>query len=368
MKHIEEYRDPELAKRLQAAIAEAMSRSGNALRFMEVCGTHTMAIGRHGLRQLFPANLQLISGPGCPVCVTPTAEVDQAIDLARRPGVLLASFGDMLRVPGSQMSLAQARAEGAGVELVYSAVEALQLAKSHPRRQVIFLGVGFETTSPTVAASLLMARAGGLGNFSVLSCFKLLPPALHSLLDSGDLGLQGFLLPGHISSVIGARAFSPLVVEYRLACVVGGFEPVDIMGSVLMLIKQCLNRDPDLQIQYQRAAGFEGSRRALEALAEVFEPCDSQWRGLGLIPQSGLALRAGFQQYDAARRFGLTVGTRLENRDPPGCQCGNVLRGLLSPPQCSLFAKRCTPQSPVGPCMVSGEGSCAAYYRYEHKP
>ena len=368
MKHIGEYRDPDLAGRLQAAIAAMMSRTGETLRFMEVCGTHTMSIGRNGLRQLFPANLQLISGPGCPVCVTPTAQIDRAIDLALRPGVLMASFGDMLRVPGSRMSLGQARAEGARVELVYSALEALQLARSHPREQVVFLGVGFETTSPTVAASLRMARAEGLTNFSVLPCFKLLPPALDSLLGSGDLGLHGFLLPGHVSAIIGAQAFTPLVDKYGLACVVGGFEPVDIMGAVLMLIKQRLAQTPQLQIQYQRAVRYSGSRRALETLAEVFEPCDSQWRGLGLIPQSGLSLRAEFQEYDAARRLGLPQEDHFEASQPPGCQCGNILRGVMTPPQCHLFAKGCDPQDPVGPCMVSSEGACAAYYRYERRP
>ena len=365
MKYIDEYRDPDLAGRLLAVIKAAVPRDGGTFRFMEVCGTHTMAIGRYGLRQLFPENLQLISGPGCPVCVTPTSEIDRAIELAGRPGVLMASFGDMLRVPGSALSLGRARAAGARVELVYSGFEALELARRHPREQVVFWGVGFETTSPTVAASILMARAGGIENFSVLSGHKLLSPALRSLLDSGGPELDGFLLPGHVCAITGARAFDFLVDRYGLACVVGGFEPVDIMGAVLMLARQCLDRAPEMRIQYDRAAGFGGNARALGTLGRVFRPADSRWRGLGLIAESGLALREEFGEYDAARCFGLPPESALEDKDPPGCRCGDVLRGMIAPPRCPLFAKRCTPEDPVGPCMVSSEGACAAYHRYE---
>ena len=365
MKHIDEYRDLELTKRLARELRDDMSGHEGQLRFMEVCGTHTMAMGRYGIRQMLPPNLELISGPGCPVCVTPVPEVDRALELAMKPGVILASFGDMMQVPGSSLSLGRARARGARAALVYSAWEAVRLAKNHPEDQVVFWGVGFETTSPTVAASLLMARDQGVKNFSVLASHKLLPPALSALLDSDSLDLQGFLLPGHVCAIIGAGVFQPLAGMRRMACVVGGFEPADILGAMLMMVKQCLASAPQIEIQYQRAVAFGGNPKALAIMNRVFEPVDSLWRGLGLIPKSELRLRPEFRDFDAADKFGLPPAQTLEAKDPPGCSCGQVLRGLMRPPQCPLFGTACTPDSPVGPCMVSSEGSCAAYYKYE---
>jgi hydrogenase expression/formation protein HypD len=368
LKHIREYRDPSLVKKLATALNSMVQQTDARLRFMEVCGTHTMAVAQYGLKQLFPSNLELISGPGCPVCVTPVAEVDRMVELAMRPGVRIASFGDMLKVPGSGLSLAKAKAAGARINLVYSPAEALELAEKNPEEQVVFLAVGFETTSPAVAATVLMARTRAVGNFTILCGHKLLPPALLSLISPGDMPIDGFLLPGHVSAVIGARAYASLPDEYGLACVVGGFEPADILGSLLMMAGQCVSQSYEVQVQYARGVGFRGNARALEALNQVFEPADSLWRGLGMIPKSGLALRPEYREFDAARRFGLNPASRLQDTSPAGCRCGDILKGLIRPRECPLFEKSCTPQNPAGPCMVSSEGACAAYYRYERKP
>jgi hydrogenase expression/formation protein HypD len=360
-----DYRDPELVRALNASLASSLRKSETSLRFMEVCGTHTMAIGRYGLRQLFPSNLELVSGPGCPVCVTATSEVDRALELANNSEVILATFGDMLRVPGSHQSLAQAQAEGARVQVVYSTFDALKLARENPQREVVFLGVGFETTSPTVAASVVAADGADTKNFSVLVGHKLLPPALHALLSGPELGLNGFLMPGHVTAIIGADAYQVVPSQYGLACVVGGFEPADILAAVLMLVNQALGGDPKVEVQYQRVASFGGNRNAQNLLNQVFEPSDSLWRGLGMIPDSGLKLRPQYAAYDAALKFGLPPSDELEVKDPPGCRCGQVLQGLMRPPECALFDSTCTPLTPVGPCMVSSEGTCAAYYKYE---
>ncbi len=358
MKYVDEYRDPSEARRL----IEAIRRQASApVRFMEVCGTHTTAIFRHGLRQVLPQSVELVSGPGCPVCVTAARDVDQAVKLASEEGVVVATFGDMMRVPGARRSLSQVKAEGGRATVVYSTFEALDLARSHPEDEVVFLGVGFETTAPTVAAALVAADEEGLKNFSVLSAHKLLPPALEALLSAGELELSGFLMPGHVTTIIGARAYEALARRHGLACVVCGFEPLDILQSILMLLRQTALGRGEVEIQYTRGASWEGNRPALSLMDRVFEPCDSLWRGLGLIPKSGLKLKDAWAHLDAAARFDLNVP---EHEDPPGCRCGEVLRGLVRPPQCPLFAKACQPAHPVGPCMVSSEGTCAAYYKY----
>ncbi len=358
MKHVDEFRDPDLTRAIAQAITQA---SRKPVRFMELCGTHTMAIARHGLTRMLPATVELVSGPGCPVCVTATEEIDRAVKLAGLENVTVATFGDLVRVPGSQATLAQRRAEGAQVKVVYSALDALELAAAEPTRQVVFLAIGFETTAPTVAAAVLMAQKRGLANFSVLAAHKLLPPALKALLSGPSLGLSGFLCPGHVTTVIGIEPYQAVAQEHGLACVVSGFEPVDVLGSILMLVRQVEEGRPRVDIQYARGVSPQGNPQAVALMNQVFTPEDAPWRGLGVIPLSGLGLRPEYARFDARRRFDLEVPPAS---DHPGCRCGDVLRGLVRPPDCKLFDKVCNPMNPLGPCMVSMEGTCAAWYKY----
>ncbi|MCB2189143.1 MAG: hydrogenase formation protein HypD [Deltaproteobacteria bacterium] len=361
MKHVDEYRDPALARELAQRLREESSRP---VRFMELCGTHTMAIARHGITGLLPPTVELISGPGCPVCVTSGGEIDRMVELARRPEVVVATFGDMVRVPGTVGSLALERARGAAVEVVYSPLDAVDLAAGRPDRQVVFLGIGFETTAPTVAAAGLTARQRGLANFSFLSAHKLLPPALAALLTGPELGIDGFLCPGHVTTVIGSQVYEPAARDFGKACVVSGFEPVDILASLLMLVRQVEAGRPRVEIQYGRAVHPQGNPAAVALMNQLFRPADAPWRGLGVIPASGLVLAEEFADLDAARRFDLPL---VEKGEPAGCRCGEVLRGLIRPPECRLFAKVCDPGQPVGPCMVSSEGTCAAWYKYRRE-
>jgi hydrogenase expression/formation protein HypD len=342
---------------------ERLHRESEGLHatFMEVCGTHTMAIFRHGLRRVMPENLRLVSGPGCPVCVTPNGTIDRAIALCRIPGVVIATFGDMVRVPGSSSSLELEQTRGARVRVVYSPLDAVKMAEAQPGAQVVFLGVGFETTAPTVAAAILEARKRGLRNFSVLVAHKTMPQAMRALVASGDVALDGFLCPGHVSTIIGSEPYRFLAEEFGKACVIAGFEPLDIVEAIWMLVKQVKQGRPRVEIQYRRAVRPEGNPKALETLHRVFEPCDAEWRGLGWIPGSGLRLREEFREFDAEHRFPLEVEPP---RQQAGCRCGDVLKGTVEPEACPLFAKVCTPETPVGPCMVSSEGTCAAVFRY----
>jgi hydrogenase expression/formation protein HypD len=358
MKYLDEYRDPLLAARLLTTIRQ---RSHHAVRLMEICGTHTVAIFRSGMRELLPATIRLISGPGCPVCVTAAQDIDRAVWLARQPGVILTTYGDLLRVPGSDSSLQNERARGADVRIVYASFDALQIAREHPERQVVFVGIGFETTAPTVAAAIKQASAGRLTNFSVFAAHKLLPPAMKALLDAQEVQLDGFLCPGHVSTVIGARAYRQVSEQHRVPCVITGFEPLDILQGIAMLVDQLENREARVEIQYRRAVSWDGNIQARRVMDEVFKPSDTSWRGLGEIPLSGLIIRDRWQEFDAGRRFAMPT---IRVAEPPGCRCGEVLRGLLQPPQCGLFRKVCTPEKPLGPCMVSSEGTCGAYYRY----
>jgi hydrogenase expression/formation protein HypD len=328
---------------------------------MEICGTHTMAIFRHGIRSLLPENIDLVSGPGCPVCVTAMEEVDRSIKLAANPEVILTTFGDMLRVPGSSSSLDQEKGKGADVRMVYSTFDAIQIAEQHPDKEVVFLGIGFETTAPTVAAAIAAAEQKSLSNFSVLSAHKLLPPAMHALLGAGDIPIDGFICPGHVTTIIGTSAYTPVVTEYAIPCVVVGFEPIDILQGILMLAEQVAAGRAAVEIQYTRGVSEEGNQAALKLMDLIFEPRDAPWRGLGLIRQSGLAIRKSYGSYDAATRFDVSVPPAEE---PPGCLCAQVLRGAVRPPDCRLFRKVCSPRTPVGPCMVSSEGTCAAYFKY----
>jgi hydrogenase expression/formation protein HypD len=317
---------------------------------------------KHGIRQLLPRTIEMLSGPGCPVCVTDNSDLDKAIALARLPEVTLTTFGDMLKVPGSRSSLQQARAaEGADVRIVYSTLDALEIARQNPSRKVVFLGVGFETTAPTVAASVLQAEKEGIGNYYVLSMHKLCPPVIRAILDSGEVRVSGLICPGHVSAVVGSGAWDFIAREYGIPCVVSGFEPVDILQTVRMLVSQLEKGESRVEIAYRRGVSTEGNRRALEIMHQVFEPCPARWRGVGEIPGSGLGLRPAYARFDAKASFEFDPGLTVE---PKGCICGEVLRAVKTPRDCRLFREVCTPANPVGPCMVSSEGSCAAYYLY----
>ncbi len=362
MRFIDEYRDPELVRKLLDAVHALAAKIGRPITLMEICGTHTHAIGRFGIRRLLPENIRLISGPGCPVCVTSISDVDRALYLAERPNVLFATFGDMLRVPGTGgRSLQQMRAAGADVRIVSSALDALSLAEANPSREILFLGIGFETTAPTVASTLQSARRKGLMNFSVFSVHKTVPPAIQALLDDPELNIDGFLCPGHVSVITGTEAYRSIPAAGRSA-VITGFEPVDIVDGILMSLQQIREGRYDVAIQYARGVSQDGNQRARQLMAEVFEPDDANWRGLGLIPGSGLSIRREYASLNALSRFPLPEIPSVEFE---GCRCGDILRGVISPPECRLFRKACTPVNPIGPCMVSSEGTCSAYIKYE---
>jgi len=357
----EALRDPRLCKDLLARIEEAMQ--GRSLRFMEVCGTHTVALFRSGVHSLLPASVVHLTGPGCPVCVTHESEVAAYLELAGRDGVILATFGDLMRVPGpGGASLKQAVASGARVEVVYSPFDALALARDNPGDKVVFLGIGFETTAPTVAATLRVAKAEGLSNFLVMPFHKLVPPALDALLADPEMAVEGFMLPGHVSAIIGVSPYAPLAERYGIPAVVAGFEPVDLLQAVLLMAEMKRQGKPRVVNNYKRVVAAEGNPTARAILDEVYRPCDALWRGIGVIPGSGLAMAEAYAAHDAFAVLGVEL---KESKPLPGCRCGEVLKGKMPPNQCPLFAKACTPATPVGPCMVSTEGSCAAYYKYQ---
>ncbi len=361
MNYMDEFRDREVVRGLAARIGELAAGRTRPLTFMEVCGTHTMAIYQYGLRSLLPPQVRLISGPGCPVCVTPNGYLDRAVALARLPGTTIATFGDMVRVPGSSSSLMEERARGAEIRVVYSPLDAVALAERQPERRVVFLGVGFETTAPAVAGSILAARERGLANYFVLAAHKTIPIPMEVLSADPELGIDGYLCPAHVSAVIGAGAYRRLAEERRVPCVVTGFEPADVMQGVAMLVRQAVAGESRVEIQYRRVVKPEGNPKAQAVLAEVFTPCDTAWRGIGVIPRSGLAIREEYASFDAEKAIPVEVETPREH---PGCRCGEILRGKVSPFDCPLFATVCTPESPVGACMVSSEGTCAAAYKY----
>ncbi len=358
MKFSKEFRDPELGKRLLERIHR---RSRKPARLMEFCGGHTVAIFKNGLRQLLPANIKMLSGPGCPDCVTAAADLDKAIALACLPGVIVTSFGDMIRVPGSRQSLPQAKAEGADVRIVYSAQDALAIARENPAKKVVFIGIGFETTAPTIAASVLQAEQEGIKNYYVQSLHKVCPPIMRAILDLGEVALDGIICPGHVSAVIGSRPYQFLASDYGIAGAVAGFEPLDILLAVAMLVEQIEGGQPEIAIAYRRGVRPEGNPAALKLMERIFEPSDASWRGIGRVPGSGLSLRPEYARYDAEKNFEIKPGPAVE---PKGCICGAILRGVSTPLECKLFRRVCTPQNPVGPCMVSSEGSCATYYQY----
>lgn len=359
MKYFDEFQNGELAKGLIDGICDVIDRE---VCLMEVCGTHTVAIFKHGIKRLLPDKIKLLSGPGCPVCVTPTWEVDAAISLAANSEVTLATFGDMMKVPGSKTSLERARADGANIQVVYSSLDALEIAKREKRRDVVFFGIGFETTSPSVASTIHRAKMEGIKNFFVYSCHKLIPPAMRALLDAEEVKIDGFICPGHVSTIIGSTPYEFIPKEYEVPCVISGFEPLDVLHSIYMLCKQIKDGRKCVEIQYRRCVRKEGNRKAQEILYQVFEKAESEWRGLGVIPASGLRIKKEYSLLDATSHFEIK---RVEGDGKTACLCGEILRGVATPVDCPLFAKTCTPEQPVGPCMVSTEGTCSAYYKYE---
>jgi len=357
MRFITEFRDERLARALADRIQAAVTRPMTA---MEVCGTHTMAIARFGLKSLLPSDVRLISGPGCPVCVTAQADIDRVLALGREPGVMLATFGDLLRVPGSHTTLEAERARGADVRVVYSPLDAVALAGAHPGRRVVFCGVGFETTAPGVALAVREAARRGITNFYIYCAHKTVPAALAALAGDPEIALDGLLCPGHVSVIIGRDAYRPVAEDFHIPCVIAGFEPLDVLQALLLLVRQIAAGRAEVEVPYTRAVPPAGNPAARQVLYQVFEPADAAWRGLGVIPGSGLRLRAEYAAHDAAA---WAPSVETAPRDT-GCACGRILTGRLAPADCPRFATACTPAHPLGPCMVSSEGACAAAYKY----
>jgi hydrogenase expression/formation protein HypD len=348
-------------KQLLAELHTLTESLNRPLKLMEVCGTHTVEIFRHGIRDVIPKSITLLSGPGCPVCVTSVRDVDAAIALARMTGVVLATFGDMMRVPGGRESMLEARSEGADIRVLYSPLDALKLAQQEKNKQVVFFATGFETTSPLIAGTLAHAEQAGTKNFTVYAAHKLVPPALKALLDSPDVLVDGFILPGHVSTIIGRKPYEFIAAQYDKPSVITGFEAKEIIEGVLMIVRQIARKKASVEIQYRSVVREEGNPRAVELLEQYFEPSDAYWRGIGVIPGSGLRLRDAYACFDANKKFNPPVS---DAKEPELCSCGDILRGVKLPTACALFGTGCTPENPIGPCMVSTEGSCAAYYKY----
>lgn len=361
MKFADEFRDRSLAENLARAIAAAAD-PGRSYAFMEFCGGHTHAVFRYGVRDLLPANVRLVHGPGCPVCVLPVRRLDDAIELAERHRVILCCHGDLMRVPASgRRSLISVKAEGADVRMVYSTLDALEIARSNPDRQVVFIGIGFETTAPSSAVAVLRAESEGIRNFSLHGHHVLTPPAIHRVLE-GPVRIDGILGPSHVSAVIGSRPYEPVSARFGMPVVIAGFEPLDVMASVLMLIRQVNEGRAEVENQYTRVVVPDGNRKAQALVARVFETRDAfEWRGLGSVPHSALRFRDAYAAFDAERRFEISPKDSRENK---ACRCADILRGLIEPPDCPLFGRVCTPETPMGACMVSSEGACAAHWTH----
>lgn len=357
MKYIDEYRNKEIAQNI---LWQIKSISQKKINLMEVCGSHTVSIFRNGIRKILPPNINLISGPGCPVCVTPIQYIDEIIAFSRKDNFIITTFGDMIRVPGSNSTLEKEKANGSDIRIVYSTLDALKIAYDNPFKNVVFMGVGFETTSPTIASVILKAKEEKINNFSVLCVAKIMPPAMKSLLDAEEVNIDGFICPGHVSAIIGSKPYSFIASQYNIPCVISGFEPLDILQTIFMLVKQIEKNKAKVEIQYKRIVKPEGNKIALEKINRVFKIVDSEWRGMGKIPLSGLEIRDKYEQFNA-RKFSISVE---RPKEISGCRCGEVLRGIIIPPECPLFGKICTPEDPKGACMVSSEGTCAAYYKY----
>jgi hydrogenase expression/formation protein HypD len=357
LKYVDEYRNKEIAQKI---LRQIKSISKKKINLMEVCGTHTVAIFRNGIRKILPPNINLISGPGCPVCVTPISYIDEIIALSREEGFIITTFGDMMRVPGSTSTLEKEKTDGVDIRIVYSTLDALKIAQDNSSKEIVFMGVGFETTSPTIASAVLKAQKEKIRSFSVLSVAKIMPPAMKALLEGKEVNIDGFICPGHVSAIIGSKPYTFVTTQYKVPCVICGFEPLDILQSIYMLVKQIEDGRAEAEIQYKRVVKPEGNKIALDKINEVFKVVDSNWRGIGNIPLSGLEIKDKYGQFNA-RKFEVEIE---ETREPRGCRCGEVLRGVITPPECSLFRKVCSPENPQGACMVSTEGTCAAYYKY----
>ncbi len=357
MKFIDEFRDKEIAEALIQKIRKA---STQPIQLMEVCGTHTVSIFRYGIRGLLPGHIKLLSGPGCPVCVTPNRDIDLAIALSREKDVILATFGDMMRVPGSTSSLQKEKAEGRDIRMVYSSLEVLKIAKDHPEKRVVFFAIGFETTSPTIAVAIIQAAAEKIRNLFFLNSQKRVPPALRALLESRQLNIDGFILPGHVSAILGTNPYQFISKEFGHPAVITGFEPLDILQGICMLVKQIEENRPAVEIQYRRVVHEEGNPVALSKIDEVFEKHGAEWRGIGWIEESGYLFKESYQKMDA-RNLDVEVEP---SREHPECLCGEVLQGIKTPLECRLFKKVCHPENPVGPCMVSVEGTCFTYFKF----
>jgi hydrogenase expression/formation protein HypD len=364
MRFVDEFREPELITRTAGEIRR-LADPKRHYRFMEVCGGHTHSIYRFGLKDLLPSNLELVHGPGCPVCVLPMGRIDDGLSMAQQPGVIFTAFGDMMRVPGTRGSPLEHKARGMDVRIIYSPSDALKLARNNPDKHVMFFAIGFETTAPSTALTLIRAKAQGIRNFSVFCNHVTIIPAIRAILDSPDMRIDAFIGPGHVSTVIGCRPYAWIASNEKKPIVVAGFEPLDLLQSIVMLLRQLNQDQKEVENQYKRAVPWEGNRAALKAMAEVFELRPYfEWRGLGFISQSALRIRESYAEWDAERRFSVP-GVRVT--DPKAAQCGEVLKGVLKPAQCKLFGKECTPEHPIGALMVSSEGSCAAYYHYEYR-
>ncbi len=357
MKYSSEFRSKKAVNALREIIH---TYNAPPVKFMEVCGGHTMAIQKFGIPRMLPGQVKLISGPGCPVCVTSREYLDQAIWLGQQENIVIATYGDLIRVPGSYTSLDQEKGKGAKVHIVYSAMEALQLARQNPGKKIVFLGIGFETTAPASAVTIQAAREEEINNFFILSAHKIMPPAMEALVKE-EIDIQGFIAPGHVSTITGPAIYQKLAAIYNIPVVISGFEPVDILQSIRMLLDQVKQNQPRVEIQYKRAVKKDGNPKARAILQEVFETADDWWRGLGVLPSSGLQLRKEYRAHDARQ---LLPGKMEIAKEPAGCICGEVLKGLKQPDECKLFRKVCHPANPVGACMVSNEGACAAYFKY----
>ena len=359
------FRDPKLGRELIGVINEiapaALESCGGHINLMEVCGTHTVALARAGIRSVLPDGIKLVSGPGCPVCVTANRDIDTVIALSRIENVIITTFGDMTRVPGSTSSLNEEKAAGNDIRIVYSPLDGLRIAQENPDREVIFVGVGFETTTPLIASTLRRAKEAGVKNFSVFCAHKSVPHTLEVLVNDPDTDITALILPGHVSTIIGKNPYAFLSEKYSIPGCIMGFEPIDLLSGIALLLKMLASGQPEIVNDYRRGVMDEGNVAAQQTIDEAFEPCDATWRGLGLISDSGYRLRADYAQYDALQKFAPEVEPTIE---PKGCRCGDVLRGVIDPSDCPLFEKVCKPERPVGPCMVSSEGSCAAFYKY----
>ena len=341
-----------------------LKQIGKQVRLMEVCGTHTVAIFRQGVRELLPDGLSLISGPGCPVCVTAVEDIEKAMEIARKENVIFTTFGDMMRVPGIKKNLSEAKAEGSDIRVLYSPIDALKIAAENKDKKVVFFATGFETTSPSVAATLFEAEKREISNFYIYSVHKLVPPALDALLGSGEVKIDGFILPGHVSTIIGSKPYNFITEKYLKPSVITGFEAGDILQGINMLLEQIASNRSEVEIQYKKVVRKEGNPKAVALINEYFEPCDAYWRGIGTIPLSGLKLREKYKHRDINSVIKIETLFISGPQEPKGCSCGEILKGMKTPDECPLFAGVCTPENPVGACMVSTEGSCAAYYKY----